>query len=40
MWTIEKEHEGNPGATDHWDAVVVNISPALWFLGIRTIEEA
>jgi hypothetical protein len=40
MCTIEKEHDGNPEAADDWDAAMVSISSALWFLGIRTVEEA
>jgi hypothetical protein len=40
MWTIETEHDGNPEAADDWDAAMVNISSALWFSGIRAVEEA
>jgi hypothetical protein len=40
MWTIETEYDGNPEHADEWDAAMVNISSALWFFGIRTVEEA
>jgi hypothetical protein len=40
MWTIEKEHEGNPEVADDWDAAMDNISSVLWFFGIRTVGEA